>query len=164
MAENRVIGRDNALPWRLPGDLRFFKRTTLGKPVVMGRRTFESIGRPLPGRDNVVVTRDPAFSAPGVEVAHSLDEALATARSAARRRQAAEVMVIGGASLYEEALPLAERLYLTLVRAAVPGDTYFPEIDWRQWREFEREDHRADAENPFDYSFLVFTRMQKGGG
>ena len=162
MAENRVIGRDNALPWRLPGDLRFFKRTTLGKPVIMGRRTFESIGRPLPERDNIVVTRDPAWRADGVQVVHSLDQALAQAGRAASLRGAGEVMVIGGASLYRAALPLAQRLYLTLVHATVPGDTYFPALEWREWREVQREDHGADAENPYSYSFLVLTRMQKG--
>src|SRR5262245_8417642 len=121
MAENGVIGRDNALPWRLPEDLRRFKTITMGKPVIMGRKTFESIGKPLPGRTNIVLTRDKSWSADGVSVVHSFDEAMA------RAGEVAEVAVIGGAELFRMALARADRIYLTLVHAEVAGDVVFPQ-------------------------------------
>lgn len=160
VASNGVVGRDNALPWHLPNDLAYFKRTTLGKPVVMGRRTFESIGRPLPGRCNIVVSRNPEFSAAGVAVVSSLEAALARARERALEDGVGEVMVIGGAGLYAEALPLADRLYVTEVHAEVEGDTYLPPVDWAAWQEVSRDDHKACDSNPFDYSFVVFQRRQ----
>jgi len=158
VADNGVIGRDNALPWRLPADLAHFKRTTLGKPIIMGRRTYESIGRPLPGRANIVVSRNPAFTAAGVHSAASLDAALALAAEIARRDGSDEVVVIGGAAIYREALPLANRLYLTEVHASVAGDVLLPRIDRDAWREVSRERHRADAANAFDYSFVCLER------
>jgi dihydrofolate reductase len=149
MARNRVIGRDNGLPWRLPADLRHFKTITLGKPVVMGRKTFDSIGRPLPGRTNIVVTRDPAYTAEGCVVVHSIEAALAAAGDVE------EVMVIGGADFYRQLLPRAGRIYLTLIDADVEGDTWFPELDETRWRERTREDHAPDEENPHGYSFIL---------
>ena len=157
-AENGVIGSNNALPWHLPDDLRYFKRVTMGKPLVMGRRTFESIGRPLPGRTNIVISRNPHFRADGVRVAASLDAALRLARSVAQADGVDELLVIGGAQIYAEAIPRADRLYLTRVHAAVDGDAFLPPIDWRDWQETGRERHRGSATNPYDYSFVVYER------
>src|SRR3972149_7478103 len=133
LASNRIIGRGNRMPWHISDDLKRFKALTLGHPVVMGRKTFESIGKPLPGRDNIVVTRSQAFAAPGCRVVHSLAEALAAAQGAS------EVFVIGGAQIYALALPLADRLQLTEVDAAIDGDAYFPDFDRGAWREGSRE-------------------------
>jgi dihydrofolate reductase len=153
MAANRVIGHENRLPWHLPADLKHFKATTLGKPVVMGRRTWESIGRPLPGRTNIVITRDTAYTAEGCVVVHSLDEAIRAAG------EAAEVMIIGGAGLYRQALSLADTLYLTLIHGEFAGDTHFPQ--WRQdeWRETGRIDHEPDENNSHAYSFITLERV-----
>jgi dihydrofolate reductase len=159
-AENGVIGRNNALPWHLPADLQYFKRVTMGKPIVMGRKTFESIGRPLPGRTNVVISRDPHYSAEGVQVVGSLDAALRMAEDIALIDGAEELVVIGGAEIYREALPLARRLYLTEVHAVVDGDARLPDIDWDCWREVRRERHDAEGNNPYDYSFVVFERRR----
>lgn len=159
MASNRVIGRDNALPWRLPKDLAYFKRVTMGYPIIMGRKTFESIGRPLPGRCNIVVTQQPQWQAEGVEVVHSLPQALDLAHSKASAESLDQVMLIGGAALFEQALPLAQRMHLTQVHAEVEGDVYFPEFEIERWRETEREDCFADETNPFDYSFVVYNRV-----
>jgi len=152
LARNRVIGRDNQLPWRLSADLQHFKRLTMGKPIVMGRKTCESIGKPLPGRTNIVVTRNSSFSAEGCRVVHSIDEALVAAGGAD------EVMIMGGENLYSQLLPRADRLYLTEVQAEVSGDAWFPELDQTQWQELERESHRADENNEFDYDFVVLAR------
>ncbi|MHA7815915.1 MAG: dihydrofolate reductase [Pseudohaliea sp.] len=157
-AQNDVIGRDNALPWRLPEDLRYFRRVTMGKPVIMGRRTFDSIGRPLPGRCNIVVTTNPAFEAEGVRVVHGLEEALAVAAEVAEADGVEEVMLIGGARLYALALPRVERIYLTRVHGDIPGDVVLPPVDWAQFREVAREEHAACGENPWAYSFLVYDR------
>jgi len=158
-AENGVIGRGNALPWRLPEDLRYFRRVTMGKPIIMGRRTFDSIGRALPGRCNIVVTANPAFAAEGVRAVHSFDEALAVAAAVAEIDGAEEIMLIGGARLYALGLPRVERIYLTRVRGDVSGDTVLPPVDWAQFREVAREEHAACGDNPWDYSFLVFDRV-----
>ncbi len=152
MADNGVIGRDNDLPWRLPDDLKFFKRTTLGAPIVMGRRTWQSIGRPLPGRTNLVVTRNRRFEADGAQVAHSLGDALALVADVP------EVFVIGGATLYREALPMASRLYLTEVHADIDGDTTFPQWDRSQWREVRRDDRPADADHAHPFSLVLLER------
>ena len=133
LARNRVVGAGNRLPWHLPEDLKRFKRLTMGAPVIMGRKTHESIGRPLPGRRNIVVTRQPSARGEGCEVVHSLDDAIALAGDAL------EVFVIGGAELYAAALPRADRLYLTLIEADYQGDTFFPELDPAGWRETARE-------------------------
>ena len=155
MARNRVIGHDNGLPWRLPADLKHFKALTVGKPVIMGRKTFASIGKPLPDRHNIVVTRDEQFRAAGVSVAHSLEDALQQAQPAA------EVMLIGGAQLYAQALPRAQRIYLTLIDADVAGDAYFPAYEPSEWLEMARVDHAADANNIYSYSFLVLERRRR---
>jgi dihydrofolate reductase len=158
-AENGVIGRNNALPWHLPQDLRYFKRVTMGKPIVMGRKTFESIGRPLPGRTNIVITRNPDFTAQGVRVVASLDEALRLAGDIALIDGARELVVIGGAEIYKASIPLAGRLYITEVHATVQGDAFLPEIDWSQWREIGREHHVASDANPYDYSLVIYDRQ-----
>jgi len=155
MDRNRLIGADGRLPWHLPADLAHFKRVTMGKPVLMGRRTFESIGRPLPGRHNIIVSRDPAYRAEGCTVVHSVEAGLGGAGLAP------EVMVIGGASLYAQCLARAHRLYLTLVDGAFAGDTFFPAWDSRTWRELERQDHAPDERNPFAYSFVTMEKVQK---
>jgi len=152
MAENRVIGLNNQLPWRLSADLQHFKALTMGKPIVMGRKTWESIERPLPGRTNIVVTRDVGYQAEGCVVVHSVDQALEVAEGSD------EVMVIGGANLYQQLLDRADRLYLTLVRADIEGDTWFPEFDIEQWQESERESHSRDEKNEFDYEFVTLER------
>ncbi|GMG87857.1 dihydrofolate reductase [Biformimicrobium ophioploci] len=158
MASNRVIGRDNQLPWHIPEDLKFFKRVTLGKPVVMGRNTFESIGRPLPGRTNIVVTRNRNWSAEGVEVVASLEAALESGERAARAAGADEVMVIGGGEIYRQALPLAQRLYLTEVQAEFQGDAWFPEIG-SGWEEQWRESHPATDSGQPGYDFACLERL-----
>ena len=150
IAANGVIGSDNALPWRLPEDLKRFKALTLGHPVIMGRKTYESIGRPLPGRRNIVVTRNADWRTEGCETAASLEAALAACGGAE------EVFVIGGAQLYAAALPLARRLYLTEIRADFPGDARFPAFDRDAWRETSRERHRQDGGIAFD--FAVYDR------
>lgn len=162
MAENRIIGRDNAMPWHLPGDLRFFKRVTLNKPVIMGRNTFESIGKPLVERPNIVVTRNPDYRPEGVTVANSLEEGLAAAgRLIAATPDNNEVMIIGGGEIYAQALPLADRLYLTEVHAVVEGDASFPAFERAEWREVSREDHLKCERNPYDYSFLILEKQQR---
>jgi dihydrofolate reductase len=156
-ADNGVIGRDNALPWHLPADLRHFKRLTVGKPVVMGRRTFQSIGKPLPGRHNIVLTRDPDWRAEGVTVVDNLAEAIAAAGLDPKTR-AEEVMIIGGAAVYADALPFATRIYLTEVHDTPAGDTVLPALDPARWRETTREDHPAEEGRPA-YSFVTLERV-----
>lgn len=161
VAGNGVIGRDNALPWRLSGDLKNFKAVTLGKPVVMGRKTFESIGRPLPGRSNIVVSRNPQFAAEGVLTATGLDAALALADGIAQRDGAGEIMVIGGSEIYRQALPLCRTLYLTRVHAEVPGDAWFPDVDAAQWECVRSEEFAAEGEQSPAYSLELYRR--RGG-
>ena len=165
MAANRVIGRDNALPWRLPEDLRHFKALTLGKPVIMGRRTFESIGRALPGRSNIVLSTAPGFVPPaGVIVTPDLPAALGLAREIATRDGVDECMVIGGADIYRQCLPLADRIYLTQIEAEVPGDTWFPDIDPEQWREAERVPARSAADSGLRFFFMTLERLPAPDG
>lgn len=151
-AENGVIGRDNRLPWRLPEDLRRFKALTWGKPILMGRRTFESLGRPLPGRTNLVMTRSGDYRPEGATVVRSLEEALSTVPAAP------ELVVIGGAEIYRLALPFADRVYLTEVHAAVDGDTVLPSFDAREWAEVAREEHAPDARHAHAMSFVTLER------
>lgn len=157
-AENGVIGRDNALPWKLPEDMRHFRRVTMGKPIIMGRKTFESIGQALPGRTNIVITHNPAFRAEGAKMASSLEEALQLAEHTASVDGVEEVVVIGGSEIYRVALPLADRLYITEVHASVEGDAVLPPVEWGEWRELSREHHAAQASNPYDYSFVCYER------
>ena len=158
VAENGVVGNNNALPWHLPADLQYFKRKTLGKPIVMGRKTFESIGRPLPGRTNIVVSRNKSYAPEGVEVVDSVESSLALAAEIARTDGQEDLMVIGGAAIYAAALPLAECLYITEVHGEVAGDAYFPEVDWREWREVSRQRNPAPEPGGYDFSFVVFHR------
>lgn len=160
MSRNRVIGRNNALPWYLPGDLRYFKQATMGKPIIMGRKTWESIGRPLPGRMNIVVTRDKAWQAPAGTVSDSsLAQAFVRATAQAELEDVDEVMVIGGGQIYADVLAQIDRMYVTQVHAEVEGDAYFPEVDWNEWEEIGREDFSASDNNPYDYSFVVYQRL-----
>jgi dihydrofolate reductase len=154
VAINGVIGAEGGLPWRLPSDLKRFKAVTMGKPVIMGRKTHQSIGRPLPGRRNIVVTRSQAFAAAGVEVAHSLDEAIAMAGNG----DAAEVCVIGGGELYRQALPIADRLYITHVMAEPEGDTLFPPIHQEQWLPVSSEVIEAGENDSAQMRFVVYER------
>lgn len=154
-ARNGTIGRDNTLPWRLPEDLAHFKRTTMGAPVIMGRKTWDSIGRPLPGRRNIVVSRNRALKLEGAEVAGSLEEAQRLCMGVE------QVFLIGGAQLYEEALPSADRLVVTEIDADVDGDAFFPPIDRARWMETARETHHSAA-NGFDYAFVTYQRPPSG--
>jgi len=149
-SKNNVIGRNGGLPWHLPADLRHFKRLTSGEPVGMGRRTFESLGRPLPDRRNIVMTRDPGYAAEGCDVVSSVDEALDLVADAD------EVMVIGGGQVYRDFLPRADRIYLTRVQAEVEGDTYFFDIDRTRWRLVSSEHHDADEEHEYAFDLMVF--------
>ncbi len=152
MDENRVIGHKGRLPWHLAADMKYFKTVTMGKPLIMGRHTHESIGKPLPGRTNIVITKDAAYQAPGCLVVHAVEEALTTVIDHP------EVMVMGGATLYEQLLPRASRIYVTEVHAQVAGDTYFPTFNLDEWREVSRSDHVADDNNSHAYSFVVLKR------
>ena len=159
VAENNVVGRDNELPWYLPEDLKHFKKLTLGKPIIMGRLTYESIGKPLPGRANIVVSRRQNYQPVGVEVAGSLAEALSLAESIAKAGGLDELIVIGGAQIYAEALPLANILYLTEIHKVYQGDAYFPTLELRQWQESEREDFQGNSSESLDYSFVTYIRV-----
>lgn len=153
MTRDYVIGRDNGLPWRLPEDLKRFKAITLGKPVLMGRRTFESIGKPLPGRTNLVLTRDADWSADGVIVVHSVDEALS------RVREAEEVAGIGGAEVFRLLMPMATCIHVTWVEADLPGDTWFPRFNQSHWRETASRRLPADERNSYDMTFVTLERV-----
>ena len=152
LARNRVIGKEDGLPWHIPNDLKHFKIITMGKPIIMGRKTHESIGRPLPGRENIILTRDENYKAEGCTVLHSLEAIYEHCNDLE------EIMITGGAEIYKQSLAHVQRLYLTEVYAEVEGDTFFPEFDRDQWIELSREDHQADEKNEFDYSFLVLER------
>ena len=156
MAANSIIGRDNQLPWHLPADLKHFKQTTMGKPILMGRKTWESIGRPLPGRTNIVITRDSTYSAAGCVVVNSIDAAITAATGQN------EVMVIGGAELYRQVMPCTDTIYLTRIHETFAGDTRFPEIHNTEWHQVERVDHEADEKNSHDYSFIRLDRVHAG--
>lgn len=159
IADNGVIGRDNGLPWRLSGDMAFFKRVTMGKPVIMGRKTWESLPKkPLPGRPNIVVTRDAAYRAEGAEVVTSAEDALKRGISLAAELGTDEVMVIGGAQLYAETFDHATRLYITEVHAAPDGDVSFPAFDASQWCEVSRERHDAGEKDSAAYSFVLYEK------
>lgn len=158
MGRNRVIGGQGALPWRLPSDLKRFKAITMGKPLLMGRKTFESIGRPLPGRETIVLTRDTGFSHPGIYVAHELGAALDLAQARAAAMGAQEIIVAGGGDLYAQTIGLAQRLDLTLVDLAPAGDAFFPQIDPDSWVEASREDHSAGPGDEAAYSLRTLHR------
>jgi dihydrofolate reductase len=153
MSENRVIGLHNKLPWHLPADLQHFKSVTMGKPILMGRRTYDSIGKPLPGRCNVVITRDPSFQAPGCVVANSIECALQSVG------YSDEVFIIGGALLFEHMLPRIQCLHLTQIHHEFEGDTFFPELNMQEWKRVAAEDYLPDKKNLYAYSFLKLERV-----
>jgi dihydrofolate reductase len=155
VADNGVIGKDNALLWHLPDDLRYFKRVTLGKPVVMGRKTFQAIGKPLPGRRNLIVSRQSDLLIAGCEVVGSLE--VATKLCA----EAEELMIIGGAEIYAQALPLTQTVHLTRVHTVLSGDVFFPELSSADWSEVSREDHPADAQHAYPFTFLTLQRRSR---
>lgn len=153
MGKNRVIGANGAIPWRLPNELQLFKRITMGHHIIMGRKTWESIGRLLPGRTTVIITRQKQYAVPGAIVVNSLQDAIATAA------QDEEIFVVGGGELYREALPKADRLYLTVVDAMPAGDTQMPEINFAEWRETSSESHSTDEKHAHSYRFSIYDRM-----
>lgn len=154
MSENNVIGRDGAMPWRLSADLRRFKQITMGHHMLMGRKTFDSIGRALPGRTTVVISRSATYEDPNIQIARSLEEALAVAE------EDDEVFVVGGAQIYALALPHVDRIYLTRVHATLDGDTFFPNVAWNEWSLVESTEYAADEKNDFAVSFLTYNRRQ----
>lgn len=164
MDRNRLIGRDNDLPWHIPADLAWFRRVTMGKPIIMGRRTHESIGRPLPGRCNIVVTRDPRWQGEGVEVAHSLTAAIDIGTRVLAQTEPRpapyELMIIGGASLCRDAMPLTDRFYLTVIDHAFEGDTWLDSFEWNHWREISREDADPATTGGYAVSYRVLERQE----
>ncbi len=159
IAENGIIGRGNTLPWRLKSDMQHFRALTMGKPVVMGRKTFLSIGKPLAGRTTIVVSRDPAFAAPGIVVASGIDSALAVARGDAQRRNTDAIVIAGGADIYEQTLPRATQLAITQVHKQVDGDARFPAIDPGLWRESARDEHPPGADDEAAFAFVTYLRQ-----
>jgi dihydrofolate reductase len=154
MAHNRVIGLDNKMPWHLPADLQWFKKTTLGSPIIMGRKTYDSIGRPLPGRLNIILSRNTELEIEGCTVVNTLSDALDAAKGAD------EVFITGGAHLYEKFLQDADCLYLTMIDADLAGDTFFPDYTQYAWKEIDRIDNPADENNPYPYSFVTLIRTE----
>ena len=160
MAANRVIGLEGGMPWHLPGDLRFFKRTTMGHPVVMGRKTYQAIGGALPGRANIVVTRNKKFTAADADVVHDLAAALTRAKALAEIEGSGEVFVIGGADIYAQALDRADRIYMTEVEGDFPGSAFFPDFNRRQWREIARDARKPEAPGGPACSFVILDRIR----
>ncbi|MEI8385250.1 MAG: dihydrofolate reductase [Nitrosomonadaceae bacterium] len=156
MAKNRVIGKNNTLPWQLPPDLKRFKQLTMGHHIVMGRKTYESIGRPLPGRTSIIITRQTDYQAPGAIVVASIDQALKVSSEGQEIDQ--EIFVIGGAEIYQQALELCQRIYITEIQQEFDGDTLFPELNQQEWREISREKHRLNDGGGFEYHFVVLDR------
>ncbi len=152
MAKNRIIGKDNQMPWHLPADLAHFKQITLGKPIIMGRKTFESIGKPLPGRQNIVVSRDSHYSREGVDAVESLEQAIKTAGTVE------EIIIVGGGNIYEQMLPQAHRLYLTHIDLEIDGDTQFPEYKHLGWQKISKEHHPADGKNRHHCTFVLLQK------
>ena len=155
MAHDNVIGRNNRLPWNLPADLARFKKITMGKPLLMGRNTYESIGKPLPGRLNMVLSRNPAARIAGCEIVSDVDTAYAAVEGVD------EIIIMGGAELYAQMLPVADKLELTLVNARIKGDAWFPKIDYANWQETLREPHLSDDNNQYDYTFVTYARIRQ---
>ncbi|BCB04439.1 dihydrofolate reductase [Bacillus sp. KH172YL63] len=156
MDKNQVIGINNELPWRLPADLAFFKKTTMGQPIIMGRKTFESIGKVLPGRENIIVTRDTDYSKDGCTVIHSIED---IKRINANTDE--ELFVIGGAEIFNATFDSADRLYITLIDEEFEGDTYFPELDPNEWKVISKEKGMKNEQNPYDYYFIVYDRINR---
>jgi dihydrofolate reductase len=159
VSRNGVIGIDNQLPWHLPEDLKYFKSVTMGKPIIMGRKTYDSIGRPLPGRTNIVITRDSSWQAEGVEVARTLAQAMTLGQLACAQADVDEAMVIGGEQIYRMTLPAADRLYLTEVQAEVEGDAFFPEFDAKDWQQVSEQ--LPGVTDTHSYRFIVLERIKK---
>jgi len=156
-AKNNAIGKSNQLLWHMPADLKFFRKTTSGHTIIMGRKTFESVGQPLPKRRNIVITRQENYQADGIEVVNSFEDALALCEN---ERETDEVFIVGGAQIYEQALPLADKIYLTLINHEFEeADTFFPEINDEEWQLEDVEHRENDEKNPYDYSFLVYTKI-----
>jgi dihydrofolate reductase len=153
MDVNKVIGKDNQLPWHLPTDLAYFKRVTMGHPIIMGRKTHESIGRVLPGRENVILTRNRDYFAKGCTIIHSIEELIEW-----KNRQNVEVFVIGGAEIFKQTLPITDKLYITKIHHAFSGDTYFPDYDENDWRLIWKQKGVKDEKNPYDYEFFIYER------
>lgn len=153
-AENNAIGKDNQLLWHLPNDLKFFKRTTSGHTVIMGRKTYESVGMPLPNRRNIVITRQDDYALEDAEVVHSLEEALALSAS-----DGEEIFIVGGAQIYEEALPLTEKLYFTRVHGTFEGEAFFPHVQESEWELISKEEHKKDEKHDYAYTFLIYERV-----
>ncbi len=152
VGNNRVVGIKNKLPWNLPADMEHFRQLTIGKPVIMGQKTFESVGKPLPGRTNIILTLDESFNPPDCLITHSIEEALVAAKDFP------EVMICGGVSIYRQFLTIADRMYLTLIKGDFEADAFFPEFDWNEWQETERIDKESDKDNPYPYSFVTLQR------
>ncbi len=152
IGQNSVIGNDNKMPWHLPADLKFFKQTTMGKSILMGRKTWDSIGKPLPGRKNIVISRNNAFNPDGATIADNLQDAITAADSE-------EVMIIGGATIYQQSMPLADHLYITRINHHFEGDAFFPKIDPLSWKDGYFYPHKADKNNPYDYDFIRYDRI-----
>ena len=151
-AENNAIGYKNKLLWHMPADLKYFKKTTMGHTVIMGRKTYESVGKPLPGRRNIIITRQKDYTAPGTQIVHSLKQAIALCD-----RQE-ESFIVGGAEIYAEALGYTDRIYMTLIYAEFQADTFFPPVDQKLWHLVSESYHDADASNPYDYNFMIYER------
>lgn len=154
MDKNQLIGKDNDLPWRLPADLAYFKRVTMGHPIIMGRKTYDSIGRPLPGRENIIVTRDTSYKAEGCKVIHSIEDIVKMSEETDQ-----ELFVIGGAEIFKEILPHSDRLYITEIEEEFEGDTYFPAFDKDEWKIISKEKGIKDEKNPYEYTFLVYEKI-----
>ena len=152
MDENRVIGKDNQMPWRLPAELQYVKKTTMGHPIVMGRKNYEAIGRPLPGRRNIVMSRDQSFRAEGCEVMHSPQEVLE------KCGQEEEIFIFGGEQIYRLFLPFVSKLYITRIHHSFEGDVFFPEIDYSEWKEVSREKGLTDEKNPYEYYYHIYEK------
>jgi dihydrofolate reductase len=158
-ADNNIIGKDNDMPWHLPADLAYFKKNTLGKPIIMGRKTFESIGRPLPGRRNIVISRDENYQAEGIDSVTSVEQALALVDGSDGSQGVEEIMVIGGGSIYAHCLPKADRLYITHIKAPIDGDTQFPNYDDGSWEKVSSELRDSDEKNAHQLDFCVYERV-----
>lgn len=156
MSQNRVIGRNNQLPWHMPADLKRFKTLTTGHTIVMGRKTYESIGKPLPNRNNIILTRDPNYQVPGCEIAHHFEDVIKQAKE--DQHGANELFIIGGAQIYQQLLNSINRIYLTIIHHEFSGDAFFPEMDKHAWKELECITHLADDANPYNYSFITLER------
>ncbi|WP_020060713.1 dihydrofolate reductase [Bacillus sp. 123MFChir2] len=155
MDKNRLIGKENQLPWHLPADLAYFKKVTMGHPIIMGRKTFESIGRPLPGRTNIILTRNPNYEMEGCKVIHSINDV-----KKMDEQMNEELFVIGGAEIFKEVLPFADRLYITKIEEVFEGDTFFPEINYNEWEEISVTQGVTDEKNPYTYAYHVYGRMK----